>query len=284
MPLSQHGITPDLVISSDGGFWAKKHLDFSGSATYETIYAIEAEGSISKKILAEKKVLPLIYQDGFEKDFLDAIGCPYMISERNGTVAGTALKFGLSLTRGNIYICGFDQAPSPSFQHTQPNALENDNARKDFRLKNTESRITSSRFNSEGSLKIYRNWFISNSSSFSERVFRLSANFNYEYSLGKISELNWTDFEKKEKILSSEEEQLLPIKESKKIDLSLKEREKIIYPLLKKLIDTDFFKQEVFPMEQILIKREISDEKKGILEGKLKEKIQNLMKDISKLS
>ena len=37
-------------------------------------------------------------------------------------------------------------------------------------------------------------------------------------------------------------------------------------------------------MEQILIKREISDEKKGILEGKLKEKIQNLMKDISKLS
>ena len=280
MPLSKHGITPDLVISSDGGYWAKKHLEFSGSKAFDAIFTLEAEGAASKKIISERKILPLIYNDGLEKDFLDAIGCPYMISERNGTVAGTALQFALNLTDGNVYLCGLDQAPAPAFQHTQPNSLETDNARKDFRLRNAETRISASRFNSAASLEIYRNWFISNSECFKKRTFRLSDNFTYEYALGKISEVNWNDFAENEtQILSSKKtgETATKIKE---IEMSGDERQEILFDRLKKLSETERFKSEVFPMDLILIRRETSSEQKQLLEEKLAEKIKSFLNEI----
>lgn len=276
MPLSHGGITPDAVISSDGGFWAKKHLDFAGSDSTAT-FALEAESAVPKKILRREKILPLVYADGLEKDFLNAIGCPYMISERNGTVAGTALTFALALTSGNIYLCGLDQAPAAAFQHTQPNALETDNARKDFHLKNAETRITSSRFNSAATLEIYRNWFAANSGIFAERVFRLSDNFPYEYGLGKIRESNWTDFEKNEKKSGK------PRFAQKQIAAKITGRKKIIIETLRSMAGTEKFKNEVFPMDTILIKRELSDEKKAELKSKSDEKISALIKECEKL-
>ena len=278
MPLCKNGILPDIVISSDGGYWAKKHLAFSGSK--DTAFAIEAEGSLPKNILSQKQLLALCYDDGLEKDLLEAIGCPYMLSERNGTVAGTALAFAHSLTTGNIYICGFDQGPSPSFQHTQPNALENDNAKNDFRLKNSETRMTVSRFNSEQALEIYRNWFITNSPFFSKRVFRLSDDYKYEYTLGKIKEINWKDFKKIENDSKKTKEILI---KSEKINLNEEERQYKIRMKIKALSESQKFKSEVFPMDSILIKRELSDEKKRRLESNLKEKIADFLKECEKL-
>ena len=287
MPLSKNGISPELVISSDGGYWAKKHLDFSGEENAHTVFALEAESAIPKKLLTQKEILPLCYDDGLEKDFLDSIGCPYMLSERNGTVAGTALCFAHSLTGGNIFLCGLDQAPSPSYQHTQPNALETDNGKKDFRLKTAETRMTASRFNSQASLEIYRNWFISNSEYFSKRVFRLSDNFKYDFSLGKIREINWNDFEKMTGCGHTQQNAANNPKKilfkSVKIKVNGGERKSKLLETLRKLSQTEKFADEVFPMDSILIKRELSPEKRGELNSKLTEKTEKLLKECEKL-
>ncbi|MBB5225768.1 DUF115 domain-containing protein [Treponema ruminis] len=284
MPLAKKGIRPDLVISSDGGYWAKKHLNFSGSENVETVFALEAESAAPKKLLTQGEILPLCYEDGLEREFLDSIGSPYMLSERNGTVAGTALCFAHSLTDGRIYLCGLDQAPAPSFQHTQPNALENDNARKDFRLKSAETRMTASRFNSQTSLEIYRNWFISNSEYFSKRVFRLSDNFKYDFSLGKISEINWEEFMAQESLLSKSAPNKKPILfKAAKIKVSGSERKVKILAKLRELSQSQKFADEVFPMDSILIKRKFPGEKCEELKSKLKEKIEKLLKECEKL-
>ena len=278
MPLSKNGIHADLLISTDGGYWAKKHLEFPGEHS-NLVFALEAESNIPKKILFKKEILPLCYPDGLEKIFLDSIGCPYMLSERNGTVAGTALCFAELLTSSNIYLCGLDQAPSPTFQHTQPNALEIDNAKKDFRLRTNETRINISRFTSEASLEIYRNWFISNSEFFSKRIFRLSDNFKYEYSLGKIKEVNWQFFKKNEISLNLKQPRFI----QKEIKIKRSERKKILLEKLKKISQSEEFINEVFPMDSILIKRELSEEKKEYLKAKVSEKINKLLMDCEKL-
>ena len=46
---------------------------------------------------------------------------------------------------------------------------------------------------------------------------------------------------------------------------------------------TEKFKNEVFPMDTILIKRELSDEKKAELKSKSDEKISALIKECEKL-
>ena len=276
MPLSKSGIVPDLVMSSDGGFWAKKHLDFSGQA--ETIFALEAECSVPKNIFSHKKILPLCYGDGLERDFLEAIGCPYMLSERNGTVAGTALCFAHALTISSVYLCGFDQAPAPAFQHTQPNALELDNAKKDFRLKNAETRITASRFNSAQSLAIYRDWFISHSADFSERVFRLSNNFHYDYDLGHIREINWEIFREKEVGKKREKPHFV----SKNIKVAQGERTETLRKILETLSRSEKFLSEVFPLDALLIKRELSDSKRAEKQALLQKKVSDFVLECEK--
>lgn len=293
-PLFHNGIIPDLVISSDGGYWAKKHLEFPAKDC-STIFALETESAVPKKILEKQKIIPLIYEDSQGKDFLDALKMPYMLSERCGTVAGTALTFALSLTENKVYLCGQDLAPSAGFQHTQPNALENGNAQKDFRLKNTETRITRSRFNSSQSLEIYRNWFISNSDYFSSRVMRLSDNYKYDFSLGKIKDINWNDFEKTTAASKSfslitdknTEKNAFLIEHSKKLtnesEESVKTRNKYLLQKLIEISKKQRFIDEVFTMDSILIHREISELKKQELIKKTDLKVQEFIRECEKI-
>ncbi|WP_296325838.1 6-hydroxymethylpterin diphosphokinase MptE-like protein [Treponema sp. UBA3813] len=277
MPLSANEIVPDLVISSDGGYWAKRHLDFPNSRA-KTIFALEAESAIPGKIFENEKILPLFYQDGIERHLLEALKIKGIPTERNGTVAGTALQFALSITSGPVFLCGLDQAPAVSYQHTQPNALEAGNEQKDFRLRTKESRISSSRFNSSAVLKIYRDWFVSNSNFFSGRVFRLSDNFNYQFSLGKIREVSWEEFSK-----MKSEKAVFPSFHKCDIHKNRQERKQILSQKLASISESEEFISEVLPMDALLIKREISPEKKNELRIKIKEKIEKLLTECNKL-
>ena len=296
MPLLRNSIVPDFVMSSDGGYWAKKHLDFSKNAC-ETIFALETESAVPKKILVSRKLLPLVYEDSLGKDFLDSLQIPYLVSKRNGTVAGTALEFALAFTNKNVYLCGQDLAPAPAFQHTQPNALETDSAKKDFRLCPTETRISASRFHSEKTLEIYRNWFASNSNFFAKRTFRLSDNFKYQYSLGKIKDINWGKFEKDAQTTLRQNAPTTPENAKKQaLDENLgtqernsewgglpKKRGEILISKLNELSTTPKFTKEVFPMDSILIKREQDEKKKTDLQAKLNEKIKTFLEECKRV-
>lgn len=282
MPLARNGISPDIVISSDGGFWAKKHLHFMDSPK-DNVYALESEGASPKEILENSPIIPLVYEDGIGNAFLEAAGIPCMLSERNGTVAGTALNFAYRISSKNIYICGLDQAPAEGFQHTQPNALETDNAIKDFRLNTSESRITASRFRSAKSLEIYRNWFITNSSFYSRRVFRLSCNYSYPFSLGNIQDKNWDFFTENETSSLKDRTPARGAFSAKEIKLPYDERKKLIIDKLIEISKSQSFIDEVFPMDSLLLRRAKDNQEKQLIINRIQEKTDKLIQECKKL-
>ena len=190
-PLLAHGIIPDLCISTDGGYWAKRHLAFYGQ-TVKIPTALSAESAMFAEEMENTPLLPLAYGDGICQTFLENFSFKTLSAKRNGTVSGTAAEVALSITSAPVFFCGLDLAPSSSFSHTQPNKLENDNSLRDTRIHPKESRLVPSTFDSPA-LCIYREWFASQD--FGGRLFRLSAGYPYRNPLGKIRDVDWTFFE-----------------------------------------------------------------------------------------
>ncbi len=194
LPLIKNSIIPDLALSTDGGFWAKKHLSILKKYP-EIPLAIATEGNADTIILKNSKIVPLSYSDGFSKKLFNFLCLKTELAERNGTVSGTAVNFAQKLTSSKVFICGLDLCASKGFQHTMPNALETFNKRFDFCLLPQETRITKSIFNSE-SLKIYENWFSDPNRNFTNKAFRLSNNFAFKNNLNTMKDVNFDFFNK----------------------------------------------------------------------------------------
>ncbi|MBR6913128.1 MAG: motility associated factor glycosyltransferase family protein [Treponema sp.] len=290
MTLMENGIAPDFVISTDGGYWAKSHLHFPLSKNAGIPIALSTESAAPKETERTKPIIPLLYDDAtsFQKKILERLNIKAAKARRNGTVSGTALELALDMTDGAIFLCGLDQAPAKGFQHTQPNALEENSAKFDFRLNTKETRLTSSRFNSGQSLEIYRNWFKANSKKFNtpkECVFRLSDDFKFDFDLGSIRDVNWSEFDEILEKLSGNEkpEEKIRIGKSENIEFGRDERKKIILEELEKALSDEKFLDEVFPMDILILKRERNPEKKIALTEKLEEKKQNLISEIESI-
>ncbi|MBQ0166956.1 MAG: DUF115 domain-containing protein [Treponema sp.] len=183
-------IVPDYCISTDGGWYATRHL-----RAYETDkrlkdvpLVISAESAVPSRITGSIPIILLTYGDGLESILAEKTGIPSVSGLRNGTVSGTAAAFAASLTTGNVYICGLDLAPGKGFQHAEPN--ENDVAlfTGQTRIKTLESSYTSSRFGS-GSLSIYRDWFSHQNEAFTSRVFRLISKNDRLEKLGTMQDV-----------------------------------------------------------------------------------------------
>lgn len=172
-PLLAEGIIPDFCISTDGGWWAKKHLEVLVRNSLNIPLLISPESAVPSCLLTDNQIIPLSYSDFPDSSFYSALKLPFIKAERNGTVSGTAASIALEMTDGPVYFCGLDLAVSNGFQHTMPNALENLNSQGYYRLKNLEARCASASVSQNASLNIYRNWFSSRPASFYSRVFRL---------------------------------------------------------------------------------------------------------------
>lgn len=170
-PLFDAGITPDLVISTDGGYWAKKHLETLTKC--ETKIVLAVEGNIPLSLLKKSKIIPMVYPDGVESELFKKSGKAYITGLRCGTVSGTALEFARQITTGPVYFAGLDLYVSNGFQHTQNNNLELINSNQDKKIFSKEQRLCSQSFsNQKISLKIYEDWF-SNLNDLSKNVYRL---------------------------------------------------------------------------------------------------------------
>ena len=190
-PLVSHGIIPDLCISSDGGQWAKRHLDVLFENT-DLPVALSAESASSGFVLSKNPIVPLLYGDAPERIFMENFGIRALKAFRNGTVSGTAVQLALGLTRGRVFCFGLDLSEAKGFQHTQPNALDAINSISENRI-NTRATRLSLAGRQNGALSIYRDWFSSRDGDFSARVFRFSAE-NLS-PLGKIADLGLNDFQ-----------------------------------------------------------------------------------------
>ena len=80
-PLLFNGITPDLCLSTDGGFWAKKHLEILLKPEHADIpLALTSEANCPSKILTSAPIIPLSYHDFPETDFFENLGIKIMAS------------------------------------------------------------------------------------------------------------------------------------------------------------------------------------------------------------
>ncbi len=277
LPLLTCGITPDLVLSTDGGVWAKKHLALCGKQTSHIPHAIAAEGACPQNVLEKAPIVPLCYEDSMEKELLSACGISAMSAQRNGTVSGTAAELALTLTDKNLFFCGLDLEKSAAFQHTEPNALSLCKETSDNRLQPKETRIAFSACAPAGALDLYRSWFQSESSRLGKRLYRLSDKMHFANNLGAIEDINWVDFEKK-----------CPECRGKKPALHLSAKKspsyrQILRSRIEQFAKSEHFYQELCPVEMMLKKRTSSEAEKASYEKKIAKKTAAVLAEAERL-
>lgn len=273
--LLRRKIIPDFVISTDGGFWAKKHLEILKKYP-EIPVALSLEGACPSFILKRNPIALLEYNDGFSKKMLDSLKLNFPEAERNGTVSGTAVKLALNLTERNIYVCGLDLHSAKGFQHTMPNSLEILNSRSDNKISGNEIRAAKAEFNS-GSLKIYENWFSDSSRNFENRVFRLSENFPFENNLNSVKDVNCDFFYKNEKKTGKITKEIQKFNAGKNILSEIRK-------FSAENSETEEWLEEFFPAEIFSLKNKKSQTEKEALFNEIREKNKKFIKKIEKLT
>ena len=258
LPLLHAGITPDVVLSTDGGFWAKKHLALSGYDVSAVPFALAAEGACPAAVLKTNVIVPLYYEDGIEKDFFTACTIPAMSATRNGTVSGTAIALALALTSGNVYACGLDLAPAQGFQHTGPNALEAQDEAKDNRLRTKQTRIAASACNG-GALTVYRDWFAAESERLAKRVFRLSDSYPFVHTLGKMRDVDWDFFTREH--ASAPSTTIFP--RIVRTELPHTDRARVIRTCADACFAGDAYDAELCPVESLMQKRALTEHERA---------------------
>ncbi len=199
--LIANDIIPDMCISTDGGYYAKSHLDCIGSLLKKGItvpLGITPESNVSSAILENASIVPLTYNDGIESDLLKICKIPANVIERNGSVSGSAITYALELTSNTVYIFGLDLCNGKGYNHSKFNAHELINSQYDYRLKPLSTRVGLSDVgkaeNTVTSLDLYRQWFETRNKNFASRLYRVSPDSNmYDTKLGNITTMSQTE-------------------------------------------------------------------------------------------
>lgn len=276
LPLIKNGIFPDLCISTDGGFWAEKHLDILQK--YKIPLALPPESFCKKSLLLKIPVIPLDYEDSLLKitkmNFIKTYP-----SIRCGTVSGTALDFALKNFGGKIFFSGLDLCKTKGFSHFLPNALENDF--KSSRINSKEKRISKGSFSSL-SLKMYEEYFSSLKINENRQVFRITNSQYKKNELGKIKDIEPKSFEK---ILKDSKKILNPLFE-KKIELSdkeIQENSKNYFYNIKSISQDKKFNERFFVLESLLLKKSKNDDEKKAMNEKILSESKRLFFKLSKI-
>jgi hypothetical protein len=179
MALASGGITPDMVISTDGGGWALTHLYsfFRHLGSKRGILAL----SLCAAVPSQCSGVPLLpMNDGslWQSIALHAIGFPSVLIPQRGTVTASALELALEISNGNIFLAGMDLSVCDIRSHARPNGFDHllFGAATRLRPVYTQYFLRSSGIKSGGSLDVYAAWFKARIASFPKRVFSLGGN------------------------------------------------------------------------------------------------------------
>jgi hypothetical protein len=173
--LSAHGIIPDIVVTSDGGNWARFHL-------YEIMRLSKKPlvvASLSAALLSDFSKIPLyFFSDGSteqNRPLKNAAHLNFMLPAR-GTVSAHAIDFALIRTTENIYITGLDLKNNDIASHARPYILDIFLWEKANRLRPLYSLHYKRTRDVEGgkAFAIYRDWFNNESAKYPGRLFFLA--------------------------------------------------------------------------------------------------------------
>ncbi len=273
--LLNNELIPDLCISTDGGYWAKRHLSHY-LKLYPTLpVALSAESACYGNVF-NHPVIPLSYGDGPGETLLRECHYKTMNASRNGTVSGTAAEFALSITTGPVFFCGLDLAPSKSFSHTQPNELENMSMIKDYRLSTKETRLSPSSFPSIP-LSTYLSWF--QNKDFNGRLFRLSDSFNYQNKLGKTADVGFDYFEQK----LNDSGKKMPKLNYITVDFEIQDRKHKILSIIENHLHDDEWVQNALPCEYLIYRRSLGTENLENAKNALEKGLLNFYEEIKRI-
>jgi hypothetical protein len=182
--MEERGLAPDLVISTDGGNWARLHLCECwrrifgrGSGGLCTGLAAALSAAIPSQY-AGVPILPISDGSFWQRTVLSGLEIPFLALPQRGTVSASALDLAFYLTGGNIYIAGMDLALKDIRSHARPygfDALwEQDEGRLNPVYSQAFTRALGIR--AGGSYGIYASWFSRQLEAWPGRLFSLGKN------------------------------------------------------------------------------------------------------------
>jgi len=188
--LAAGGITPDMVISTDGGGWAPLHLHACFRVTKQSAAKPPARPSARPLMLAcglfaalpsQSAALPLLpLNDGtvWQSMALRGLDIPSALVPQRGTVTASALELALALSSGNIFLAGMDLAIPDIQSHARPYGFDHLFYGTASRLRPVYSQyFTRSReIKAGGSHDVYAAWFKNKIASWPARIFSLGGN------------------------------------------------------------------------------------------------------------
>ncbi|MFP4373213.1 MAG: 6-hydroxymethylpterin diphosphokinase MptE-like protein [Spirochaetaceae bacterium] len=188
--LTARGITPDLVVHQDAGYYATLHLaevvrlDGGGAGKARTGSGPPAAAALPILMPATAALppgrlrsAPIIFHQGtrIEEELLSALGIEPRRTTETGTVAATATLLALAHSPGIVYLAGLDLCREDIRAHATPHAFEPYLSRGESRLRPFYSGLAADAFDrsvpragggpgerpvrGERSLELYARWF-----------------------------------------------------------------------------------------------------------------------------
>jgi len=120
--LLRNGLTPDLTITTDPGFWNGAHQ--REAFAHGIPIAVTPSACIPSEILEGSTIVTLDTGLSFEKAAIEAAGIQCQRTKPSGSASGTALSLALSLTTGPVAMAGYDLAARELRDHANPYAFD----------------------------------------------------------------------------------------------------------------------------------------------------------------
>jgi hypothetical protein len=177
--LCEHGVRPDMVAATDGGFWALPHLYELKRYCADPYPVIAA--SLNARLpsfLADAPILPISDGSGIQNTRLAALRVPFLALPQRGTVSAAALDLAFTLSSGPVYISGLDLSDKDVISHASPHAFETLFRAHANRFSPYYHHLfTRSRLNAESDTQaVYAAWFKNNLAQYAARLIALGDN------------------------------------------------------------------------------------------------------------
>ena len=168
------GIKADIVISTDGGNWALRHL-YPG-IRHQGLSALAV--NLCAALPSQCENIPfLIINDGsfWQNIVLHELAIPSVLISQKGTVSATAAELALQLSSGNIYLAGMDFSFNDLRTHAKPYVFDNLFFEHACRFYPVYSEIFTRCFllRQGGSMNIYAAWFKNQLGNWPKRIFSI---------------------------------------------------------------------------------------------------------------
>ena len=167
--LQYRNIHPHVCISTDAGYWAKRHFDTLPS---NIPVAFPLEAALPFQITEHNPCIMLTYGSPLEQQLFLLSGTAATAASENGTVTGTAVDLLAAHTQSRIILAGVDLSCSKGFTHAQPHSSLLHCADTITRLKPLAG-ILATQNRQAAVLETYRQWFLQLPQATTKRLYRL---------------------------------------------------------------------------------------------------------------